>query len=166
MTVKAAMKKFKTAVNTTPNLNSTWQPGLEALRAVDRPHIKAADTRMLLGSVDIDKAHLKIKKHADANRWDFAIGYKHSNRQEAVIYWVEIHTGSDIEFKVMLKKFDWLMVWLRGDGRALGEFEREFVWVASDATKFTDTAKQKKIMAQKGLRYAGKCLPIPLQRPG
>jgi len=117
---------------------------------------------MLLGSVDIDRALMPMEPNA--NRWDFAIGYKHSNREEAVVYWVEIHTGSDTEFKLVLRKLDWLLGWLRSTGKALNAFECEYIWVASGATAFTDSAKQTKIMAQRGLRYAGKRLFIPDER--
>ena len=66
------------AVNATPHLQGKWERGLQALRAEDRPHIRAADTRALTGSVDVDTAWMRIEPNA--NRWDFAIGYQHEDR--------------------------------------------------------------------------------------
>ena len=60
---------FKTAVARTPNLKSAWKPGLQALRAEDKPHIKPEDSRRLRGSADVDTALRKIDP--EANRWDF-----------------------------------------------------------------------------------------------
>ena len=66
---------FKEAVTQTPNLETAWQPGLQALRAEDKSHVKAENTRRLSGSADVDTALLL--REPQANRWDFAIGYRH-----------------------------------------------------------------------------------------
>ena len=115
---------FKEALSQTPNLETAWQPGLQALRAEDKRHIKAEDTGQLCGSADVDTALLP--KDPQANRWDFAIGYQHTNRKHEFIYWVETHTGSDDQIKVVLKKLEWLKTWLRRDGQHLA---REHVQV-------------------------------------
>ncbi|MGA2581969.1 MAG: hypothetical protein ABSG31_01735 [Tepidisphaeraceae bacterium] len=154
---------FKKAVKETPNLQNSWKPGLGALRSQDRPHIKAEDTHMLRGSVDVDTA-LKFTQ-PNASRWDFAIGYMHENRTLESVYWVETHTGSDDQINVVLKKLQWLKNWLRDDGRKLAAFEREIVWVASGSTSFTNGATQVKTLAVRGLRYSGKILRIPKQHP-
>ena len=86
---------FKKAVKATPTLENAWMPGLGALRPQDRPHIVAEDTRLLTGSVDVDIAFQQLQPNA--NRWDFAIGYRHSNRNRDCIYWVEIHTAINKE---------------------------------------------------------------------
>jgi hypothetical protein len=151
--------KFKKAVEDTPNLAGTWRDGLGALRGGDRAHINARDTRKLRGSVDIDSALRSAEPIA--NRWDFAIGFRHSNRNADFIYWVEIHPSSDNEIKVLIRKLEWLKGWLIGDGAKLAKFEREFVWVASGSTSFTKGATQVKALATKGLRYVAKTLLIP-----
>jgi hypothetical protein len=153
---------FKRAVNATPHLQNAWMPGLGALRAQDRPHIIAEDTRLLKGSVDVDGA---LQQHQpDAHRWDFAIAYRHSNRQQDCVYWVEMRTAIDKEVKVVLDKLHWLRTWLATDGRLLRQFERDFVWVSSGATSFTYTAPKIKQLAQQGLRYQGRVLRIPSLR--
>ena len=153
---------FKEAVMQTPNLETAWQPGLQALRPEDKPHIKAESTRRLCGSADVDTALLP--KEPQANRWDFAIGYQHKNRKDEFIYWVETHTGSDDQIKVVLKKLAWLKTWMRRDGQHLASFERDIIWVSSGHTLFTKGSAQVKTLAQNGLIYSGAVLRIPNER--
>ena len=153
---------FKVAVEQTPQLAGAWEKGLEALRAEDKPHIKAEDTRKLAGSADVDKALRKIEPNA--HRWDFAIGYQHSNRTKECVYWVEIHTASDREVSKVLDKLRWLKSWLASDGRALARFERDFIWVSSGVTSFTLTSPQQKQFALLGLQHKGRVLRIPNKR--
>lgn len=147
--------RFKAAVESIPALSTAWKPGLQALRPEDKPHIKPQSTTKLSGSVDIDTAYQQAPAHASANRWDFAIGYQHTNRVDEVIYWVETHTGSDAEIKTMLKKLAWLKAWLRSEGRPLTAFKGEYFWAPSGATSFSKGAKQVKALASLGLLYAG-----------
>jgi hypothetical protein len=153
---------FKRKVKETPHLQNAWMAGLGALRAQDRPHIVAEDTRFLQGSVDVDGA---LQEHQpNAHRWDFAIGFRHSNRRKDCIYWVEMHTAIDKEVKVVLDKLRWLRTWLATDGEPLSQFERDFVWVSSGATSFTHTAPKIKQIAEHGLQYRGRVLRIPCVR--
>jgi hypothetical protein len=153
---------FKKAVGQTPNLASAWKPGLGALRTRDRPHVATEDPRLLRGSADIDSA---VRPHQpNAHRWDFAIGFRHTDRTQDCVYWVEIHTGNDQEVNVVLDKLRWLVTWLRGDGKHLSRFEREFVWVSSGGTRFTLGAPQLKRFAQLGLQHRGSVLRIPSRR--
>ncbi|MBX3746901.1 MAG: hypothetical protein KF833_16445 [Verrucomicrobiae bacterium] len=153
---------FKHAVEETPHLKDAWKPGLQALRAQDRPHIAAEDTRRLTGSADVDDA--LQPQEPNANRWDFGIAYQHTNRSAEVVYWVEIHTASDAEVNVVLNKLRWLKAWLKDDGKWLNEFERDFIWVSSGATSFTLNAPQRKAFAELGLQQKGKVLRIPAAR--
>jgi hypothetical protein len=152
---------FKEAVEATPNLQGKWIAGLGALRREDKPHVKPEDTTTtrLRGSVYIDRALQAQDPHG--NRWDFAIGYQHTNRSDEFIYWVETHTGSDSQISVMLRKLDWLKAWLKGDGKELAKFDKLYVWAPSGATSFTKGATQVKILATKGLHYSGSVFKIP-----
>lgn len=156
---------FKQTVENTPHLAGEWKDGLGALRAEDKPHVQPASPRRLRGSVDVDNALRKLKEHAQANRWDFAIGFQHSNRTKEFIYWLEIHTGSDSEISVVLRKLAWLRKWLDGDGRGLTAFECQFVWAPSSVTAFTKRARQVKELADKGLHYSGSGFKIPDAHP-
>jgi hypothetical protein len=152
---------FKEAVEQTPHLANAWKPGLQALRARDRPHIQPQDSRRLRGSVDIDEALRAADP--DANRWDFGIAHQHANRADEFVYWVELHTANDAEVKIVLQKALWLRQWLAGDGHRLRLFEREIIWLSSGATTFTLNAPQRKQMAEVGLMHKGSHLRIPNQ---
>jgi len=154
--------KFKAAVEKVPGLEKAHQPGLRALRSQDRPHIVAEDTRRLTGSIDVDSA--LQARYPQANRWDFAIAYDHTDRNAEVIYWVELHTASDSQVKVVIKKAQWLLQWLKGDANTLATFEREIIWVSSGATSLTPSAPQTKQMAQAGLVHRGGTLRITNKR--
>jgi hypothetical protein len=153
---------FKEAVEGTHHLKKAYCAGLQALRAEDKSHVEAEDTRKLTGSVDIDKANLKADP--DGNRWDFAIAYQHMNRNAEVIYWVEMHSASDSQVKVVIKKAQWLLNWFKKKGKSLAGFEKNIVWVSSGATTFTLSSPQKKQMAQVGLQHVGSKLTLRNKR--
>jgi hypothetical protein len=153
---------FKEAVEQTPHLENAYCVGLQALRAEDKPHIEAEDTRKLTGSVDVDTANLATDPNG--NRWDFGIAYQHTNRNAEVVYWIELHTASDSEIKVVIKKAQWLLNWFKGSGKILAAFEKDIVWVSSGATTFTLSSPQKKQMAQAGLQHVGSKLYIRKKR--
>jgi len=150
------------AVNATPHLNGKWEKGLQALRPEDKPYIKAADTRAITGSVDVDTALVRVDPNA--NRWDFAIGYQHEDRDSECLYWVELHTARNSQVDVVLRKLRWLLRWLAGDGKALDKFERDFVWVSSGRTDFTLNGPQRRAFADLALRQTGGSLQIPKKR--
>lgn len=149
---------FKEAVEKTRLLKNSYCVGLQALRAEDRLHIEAEDTRKLRGSVDVDTANMASDPHG--NRWDFGIAYQHTNRNEEVIYWVETHTASDSEVNRVIRKAEWLQQWFKGKGKLLSEFEKDIRWVSSGATTFTLSATQRKRMAALGLLSVGSKLRI------
>lgn len=154
---------FRESAEQTPGLQNAWRAGLGALRPQDRPHVSAQSTRKLEGSIDIDAAYRPAQPNA--NRWDFAIGYRHTNRADPFVYFAEMHTGSDGEIGVVLRKLEWLKGWLRSGNNRLAGLERDIVWVASGSTSFTKGATQVKTLAAKGLRYSGKILHIPDEHP-
>jgi hypothetical protein len=155
--------KFKEAVEQTPHLAEAYCLGLQALRPEDKPHIEPEDPRKLAGSVDIDAANKRTDPNG--NRWDFAIAYKHTNRNAEVVYFVELHTASDSQVGKVVKKAQWLLNWLHGVGARLNAFEKEILWISSGPTTFSLTAPQKKQMAQVGLKHAGSLLRIPNKKP-
>jgi hypothetical protein len=153
---------FKEATENTPGLETKYKVGLQALRAEDKTHIRAEDTRRLTGSIDVDSAYREADP--DGNRWDFAIAYLHTNRKTEYVYWVELHTAMDSEVKVVIKKAAWLLQWLKTTGILLATFEREILWVSSGVTRLTLSAPQRKQMAEVGLQQRGSILDIPKKR--
>ena len=162
MNMSSKPMTFKEAIEKTPSLKGAYCAGLQALRKQDAKHIEAEDTRSIKGSVDVDAANLAAEPQA--NRWDFGIAYKHTNRDAEVIYWVETHTASDSEVSCVLRKAAWLQNWFKGKGRLLAAFEKDIYWVSSGSTKFTLSAPQRKQMAQLGLLSAGNKLRIRNER--
>ena len=112
--------------------------------------------------MDVDLALRHVQP--EANRWDFGIAYKHSNRDEEFVYWVELHTAATSEVGVVIRKARWLLDWLKNGGKRLAVFEKEILWVSSGATHFTLGATQKKRMAEAGLQHAGNRLRISDRR--
>jgi hypothetical protein len=62
----------------------------------------------------------------------------------------------------MLRKLEWLRTWHKGDGKELAKFDKLFVWAPSGATSFTKGATQVRILADKGIFYAGSVFKIPI----
>lgn len=143
-----------------PTLRDSWQPGLQALRAQDRAHIRAGRPQQLRGSIDVDLALRPSQPHA--NRWDFAIGYRHAGSHDDFIYWVEVHTAAEDQIPVVLRKLAWLRGWLSLEGRPLGKdnFDRQFIWISSGRTTFTPDSPQSRRLAQSGLKHVGRVLRI------
>lgn len=154
---------FQKAVRETPHLQNAWKNGLSALRAKDKPHIAPQDPRLLKGSANVDSA--LQAQHPHAHRWDFAIGFRHSNWQQDFVYWVEVHTAESGEVNVVLDKLSWLRDWLAADGKLLNQFKRDFIWVSSGATSFTPGDPRLKRIAERGLQHKGRILRIPSARP-
>jgi hypothetical protein len=153
---------LREAADATPSLKLKWQPGLQALRPEDKTHIRAADTRAITGSVDIDTALAKVQPNA--NRWDFGIGFQHEDRRSECMYFVELHTANDSQVYVVIRKLRWLLAWLKGEGKAFNGFERDFVWVSSGRTDYTLNGPQRRAFADLALRQTGGVFRIPRKR--
>jgi len=151
--------KFKDAVLATPDVKKCWCKGLQALIKEDRKHIHAEDSNQLTGSVAIDEA-LRTK-YPNCNRWDYAVGYRHSNSQTDKVYFVEVHPASGKQIKVILNKLAWLKQWLNNSAKTLNPLPKKFVWVSSSKVQITSTSPQGKIVAQKRIVFAGRVLKIP-----
>jgi hypothetical protein len=145
---------FKHAVQRTPSIAQGYLAGLQALSNVDRARVTATDTRLLTGSLDLDTS-LKASRPADP-RWDYGIGYKR-NREPEQIFWIEIHPARTTTHLVEVeKKLRWPKEWLDNDGALLCDFRREFVWVSSGATAYTQNSRQTRRLAQAGLQLRGR----------
>lgn len=155
------MLTFQQAVETTPDLTGAFQKGLGALKTADKPHLAAQDARRLRGSVDLDRA-LQARCPND-NRWDYGVGHRPENLPTEMVYWIEVHTASAGEIKVVLAKLQWLQAWLKERAPGLNRMRKEFIWVSSGKTSFTLTAPQVKKFALRGLQHKGRFFRIPDQ---
>lgn len=147
---------FRDAVAQTQHLGAgAAQAGLQALDAPDRVRIACAKPRRLRGSVNVDRS---LQPHRpNDNRWDYAICYE---RDAEEIFWVEVHPASDGDVAVVQRKFEWLRAWLSADGRPLDGFPRQFIWVSSGKTTFTQGSPAIRKLALKGLRAVGRTLSL------
>jgi hypothetical protein len=146
---------FEQAVEETPGLAESLERGLRGLRAADRPRVRPANSREVVGSVDLDGA--LAEQQPNAPRWDYAIGY---GRNGTRVYWLEVHPATDGDVGEVLRKLSWLKDWLTGDGRRLAAFPAFLVWVASEETTFTPNSPARRRLAQAGVDYAGRSLDL------
>ena len=155
--------KFKQAVEQTPEVKDAFRNGLQALRRRDKSHIAALDTRRITGSVDVDAAVNDL--YQNDPRWDYAVGHRLANRDEEVVYWIEIHPANDRAVDEVLAKLEWLKRWLKDRAPKLNEMQREFIWVSSGATSFTLTSPQQKSFSLLGINHIGRVFQIPDKGP-
>ena len=148
---------FKAAVEATPEIQHAWNRGLQALRGRDRDCVQAGDTRRLSGSVDLDTTLRET--YPQRARWDYAIGYRRNTGGE-IVYWIEVHPANSGSVTEVLAKLNWLKPWLENNAPRLDELRKEFIWISSGRTSFTNTSPQAKRMALQGLQCVGRRLSI------
>jgi hypothetical protein len=140
--------KFSDAVKDTEELATHLKAGLKAIGRDYRKRIDAPDSRRIAGSVDIDEA-LK-KQYPNANRWDYAIGYK-SNGEDDKAYFVEFHKATVDEVDRVVKKKLWIAHWM--NDKPLGRLSSiVFVWVSAGRIKIPSNAPERRILYKHGLR--------------
>lgn len=130
---------FKVAVEATPDIASGYCKGLKALKN-NSSMLKVADTRELLGSVDIDETMKKLCPN-DA-RWDYTIGY------QGKAYFVEVHPANTSNVSEMLNKAKWLEAWLKDKAVELGKIrDGNLFWIPSGKVAILKTSPQYRKLA-------------------
>ena len=83
--------------------------------------------RLLGGSVDIDAATVEL--YPNDNRWDYAFDYNGET------FFIEVHTASTSETSTVLRKLEWLKVWLSEQAPEIDKLKSKklppFYWVQS-----------------------------------
>lgn len=146
------MTTFRQAIESCTETKGHYKTGIEALDKAHRSCIQISDTRLLTGSVNIDSALAKIPAHSQANRWDYAVGYKCGNKQ--TVAWIEVHAANAGEIGTMLRKLAWLKNWLSQTAVTLNTIPRPlgYVWIATEAkVHLTKNSPQAKRLAKAGL---------------
>ncbi|HEX4124538.1 MAG TPA: hypothetical protein VHY37_07405 [Tepidisphaeraceae bacterium] len=143
---------FERNVKACAILAPRFRAGLQAIENAERIHFAITESRRLNGSVNIDVA--LIAALPNEARWDYAIGYG-AGRNE-VVHWVEIHSATDGNVKVVLAKLAWLRAWLPTNAPALGAMRARYVWVSSGKIAISPNAPSRRILAQKGLLLSGR----------
>jgi len=91
---KAAGKKFKAAVEATPDIKNCCQEGFDAFKH-NADKISITEKKLCDGSIDIDEC-LRLK-YPKSNRWDYCLSY---NNQ---VYFAEVHRAYPNEISIVLK---------------------------------------------------------------
>ena len=157
--MKAAQKgsprnKFKTAVESIPEVADGYRAGLQALSNADARKIKVANTGLLSGSVDIDKC--TKDNYPEENRWDYALGYNDK------AYFVEVHGATTSEIKTIISKAEWLKSWLRKTGKPLLEIQASntLYWIATGKVAILPTSNYRRNLDRHKIRLVGTVLDI------
>lgn len=136
---------FKDAIDSTPNLKGGFRMGLQALGA-NSQYIKADNTRMIEGSVDIDQCTLHL--YPTAPRWDYAISYA------GKVYFVEVHPAATSNVKELIQKNNWLKNWLNREATTLKSLptNRCTYWIASGKVSILPNSPQSRQLAQSKIK--------------
>lgn len=133
---------FKEAVEGIEELRGAYRKGFQALNDDCKAKVEATDTRLLYGSVDIDKA--TKDKYPQDSRWDYVVCY------HGALYFIELHPASTSNVKEVLNKLDWLKGWLK-DKAELGQAKKSYHWIATGCVNILPNSRQYKQLASTGL---------------
>ncbi|HMR81540.1 MAG TPA: hypothetical protein PKE30_00305 [Niabella sp.] len=141
------MNNFKDAVLATDDIQSCYRQGLQGLNE-NKTKIEVGNTRELDGSVAIDDCTKTT--YPDDNRWDYVFSYK------GEAFFMEVHAAHTSEVAVVLRKFQWLIEWLRNKAPKINTLKAKdqpaFYWVQSGGYNILRNSPQERAIVQKGLR--------------
>ncbi|MEW5764477.1 MAG: hypothetical protein ACOYXN_02050 [Acidobacteriota bacterium] len=142
---------FQEAVQAAPApVNEAYQPGLQALGS-NSAKIQD-DCRRTTGSLFLDKTLENSQPYANQPRWDYGIGVRRRNREEA--FWVEVHPANTHGVTEVLRKLDWLKNFLNHVApslRGITRSEQPYVWIASGGIHIQKNTPQSRRLAASGL---------------
>lgn len=140
--------------------------GKQALTAPHAKQVKCTDEHRWSGSLDIDAALQSDPSHAQANRWDYGLGYKAPDGTESAI-WVEVHSAETSEIDVVIRKLEWLKRYLQEHCEDLwkvtlrSDASTRFVWLASGRYRIPSHMPQLKRLSSAGLAKPASKLVLP-----
>lgn len=134
---------FKKAIEDIKELCGAYREGLQALNKDCKDNVEATDTRLLYGSVDIDKA--TRDRYPQASQWDYVVCY------HGALYFIELHPASTSNVREVLNKLKWLKDWLKDKDR-LGQAKKSYHWIATDGVHIHPESREAKQLAIKGLK--------------
>lgn len=140
----AKTETFRSAVENCHEIKDWLKPGLSALGR-NSGTVKAENTQLLNGSVDIDTAVKAIRPNEA--RWDYVIGYSN------MAYFIEVHPADTKNVAEMLEKVNWLKQWLTIEAPELKKLHKCgcFNWIPSGRVKILKTSPQYKRIAANNL---------------
>ena len=133
MKIKKKQLSFEEAVKATPEIKDCFKISLKALERDHTSKIKFADKNKLCGSVFLDQC-LTDQNLSPGNRWDYIICY------DQELYFVEVHGAYPKEVDVVIRKKEWLKLWLREKAPEISKLQVKnksaFHWIQSDRFDF------------------------------
>jgi hypothetical protein len=137
--------------------------GLQGMKSKDRVCVRADAP---VGSIDVDDAFRHTE--AQANRWDYGIGFEVDSAHFAA--WVEPHSAtSSGEISVMIRKLQWMRDKLSTDeferlrkltSRTTDRGWRSFWWVTQGRVGFRVGTREANRIAAAGLNFPCKCAEL------
>ena len=135
---------FADAVRGTPEIAECLKAGIQALGS-HRHKVKVNATRSLTGSVDIDTC--LARRYPNAQRWDYAFGYKDR------VYYIEVHQGRAGETENVIAKLDWLRQWRGRSAKSFEGLESQstYHWISTGRidTAFAKNNRYRRLLYQK-----------------
>lgn len=146
---------FEDDVSSVDEIANCYQPGLQAVKNVDRSRISPANSRLLCGSVDLDSC--LQNQYPQDNRWDYIICY------ENTLYFVEVHPASTSEVNTMVAKALWLRNWWNQHKNNFNTGSKsQLYWISSGSTdKILPSSTYGKRLAKSGIKMVGNNLKLP-----
>ncbi len=143
------MPTFAQAVQSSQLLKSHFASGIQALSKSEAKKLQVGPKVKFVGSVNVDAA-CKATMPND-NRWDYAVATKGKSE---FVHWIEFHDATEKEAAVVIKKLDWLRMWLKTN--PLANFRADFLWISTGKVHLTQRSKSLKVLAAKGCKFCGR----------
>jgi len=142
---------FQKAIDDTPELRDTYEPGLQAL-GNDSKKVHLADPKKCHGSVNIDK-HLKTIC-PNENLWDYLFGY------EDKAYFVEVHPACTSEVQTVINKLAWLKNRMRRWSVLIQNMPKTYHWIATNGIHILKDSSEARLLAKAGLSIPKRVLKV------
>jgi hypothetical protein len=140
---------LKTALEGTSALQQHVQPGMGAMKPVDRALIALGERPRIGDSLDLDTATAATSPQA--HRWDYILSVPDANK----LVGVEPHSATNAEIKVVVRKKQNAVDVLRQHlkpGRSVVEWH----WVTHGSVGFSPMERATRALSQAGIRFHGR----------
>jgi hypothetical protein len=146
---------FARAVHSCPRLKGHYHEGLGALKG-NRTRVTTRDTRMILGSLDVEAAQLAMSR--GEHTWDYGIGLESGSGE--IVIWLEVHPADSLHVEPVLDKLRSLLTFLRNHATALHEFPGRFVWLATKGVAISPMSQERRWLNANGIILRSKKLDL------
>lgn len=148
---KSAKFSLALALQPASNLHASVEPGLGAMKSVDRNLIAPSERQKIGDSLDLDAA--TAAEMPQDHRWDYLLSVTTARKLIAV----EPHTATNGEVKVLIKKKQNALAYLRNHLQPPHEIV-EWYWVTHGRTGFSRMDRQVRALSQNGISFSGRSL--------